>query len=99
MPNKLTLKLKTDTSVIQPLYDKLDARISKLNPELSKRVSEAFELLLDSGDLLFEITTVECDLGATGAKQLLVTFYPTDCFLMFARAVLTGDFDSLIVKD
>lgn len=95
----LNFSIKADTSVIQPLLNKLEARVSTLEPELFKRVGEAFELLLDGGNLFLQITTVEHDGGTAAATQLLVTFYPSDRFLVFARAVLTGDFDSLVVKN
>ncbi|AZZ98779.1 hypothetical protein [Pseudoalteromonas sp. R3] len=94
----LTMKVKADTTVIQPLIDKLRLAISKFEPGLSERFSEAFELLLNSGNLFFEICTVEQNRGATDAAELLVTLYPTDRFLMFARAVFAGDLDSLIVE-
>jgi hypothetical protein len=94
-----SIKLKADMSVVQPLYDRLNQHISKLEPELLKRTSEAFELLFNSGKLLFEITTVQSNSSSAGTRELLVTFYPTDCLLVFARTVFTGDFDSLIVKD
>jgi len=94
----LTMNLKADTSVIQPLFDKIDKAVSKLEPQLSKRVSEAFELLLNSGDLLFEICTVEPNDSVASTSQLLVTFYPTNSFLMLARAVITGNLDSLLIK-
>ncbi|MER2493385.1 hypothetical protein [Catenovulum sediminis] len=98
MSRKLNLNIKADTSVIQPLLNKLELRISALEPVLFKRVGEAFELLLNSGDLFFQITTVEHDSSTAGAGELLVTFYPSDRFLVFARAVFAGEFDSLVVK-
>jgi len=91
----LTMNIKTDTSVIQPLYDKLEAAICGLPKDKKQIINQAFESLLNNGQLLDEVSTVEPDGTPKGSKQLIITFYPTERFLAFARAVFNRDFDSL----
>lgn len=91
----LNLQIITDTSNISPLLDQIKSRIEDYSAVERSCLKKAFKLLLDSGDLFSEITTLQVDGDSTSASNLLVTFYPTDSFLVFFRAVLAGDIETL----
>ena len=95
----IEMKISVDMSVIQPLIDRLEGCISQLPPSLKKRSKEAFQLLFNSGKLFSEMTTVQSDHRGAGTRNLLVTFYPTDCFLVFSRTIFAWNIDGLIIKN
>ena len=59
---------------------------------------ELLKFRLKAGDLPFNISElpsklarIEMDKSAAGTSEIHMTFYPSDSFLRFAAAVVTGD--------
>jgi len=50
-------------------------------------------------DFPAELIRVETDYGSADAGKLLVTFYPSDSFLVFASAILAGNVDSFLIEN
>lgn len=90
--------IEADTTVIQPLIERVLDAIKALPSSLFEHARDAFKLLLDSGDFFERVTCIKPNGGTTRTSNLLVTFYPSNSFLMFSRAIFTGQVDSLDIK-
>lgn len=96
-----TLKIKTDMTKLESVISVVIGEFETLkdeNPPLLKEFSQAFYLLFNRTDSLFQVTGVDNELAPTSADELLVAFNPSDRFLMFSRAILARDLNLLGVN-
>ena len=83
--------------LIQSVQSELEWQ--KVNePELFEQGLKFLELLFDSGDFLFKLTGVQLDAGSAPAGKLFVLLYPSERFLVLARAIFARDLNGFGVE-
>jgi hypothetical protein len=83
----------------QSLTVKCDSTPLLLFINLFNRALKVSKRSVDLGHFPFELFRVENDFCATRAGEVLVTLYPSDCFLRFAATIFAGEFDLSAVED
>ena len=64
---------------------------------LLKHFTETRERFFDSSDLTFELARIESNYSSTDTDKLVVTLYPSDCFLNFVATFFTSEGDFNVV--